>query len=156
SGGDLARARPAPSGNRCRQGPGTSGNLEANGPARHPGVGEGDPPANHHRRPAPPHRRGPGRAERPRQRVAAASRRPAGKNEDAELKALTADVGAQRIAHTYAEALLNAAGKHDRANEVVEELDSLVSDLFAAEPQFEAFLAATAVNREQKEATLRK
>lgn len=77
-----------------------------------------------------------------------------------EVKALshdlTADVSAQRIAHTYAEALLNAAEKHGAADEVVEELTSVVRDLFASDPQFEAFLSATAVNREQKEATLHK
>lgn len=79
-------------------------------------------------------------------------------NEDGERKPseITADVGAQRIARTYAEALVNAAEKHSSTNQVAEELDSLVNDLFAVEPQFEAFLAATAVSREQKEATLRK
>jgi F-type H+-transporting ATPase subunit delta len=79
-------------------------------------------------------------------------------NHDGKVKTpnLSADVSAQRIARTYDEALLNAAAKNNQADEVLEELDSLVRDLFAADPQFEAFLATTAVGREQKAALLNK
>src|SRR4051812_46640377 len=61
-----------------------------------------------------------------------------------------ADVGAQRIARVYAAALLNAAQKHGQADEVWDELDSLVTDLFQADPQFETFLSSHAIGREHK------
>jgi F-type H+-transporting ATPase subunit delta len=75
---------------------------------------------------------------------------------EAKVPDFSADVSAQRIAKTYAEALLNAAEKRGNVDLVFEELDSLIRDVFAADPQFEAFLATTAIGRDQKEATLRK
>jgi F-type H+-transporting ATPase subunit delta len=68
---------------------------------------------------------------------------------------VTADVGAQRVAHVYAEALLNAAEKKGQADSVQEQLDSLVRDLFAKEPQFEAFLSSASVGRDQKTKVIR-
>jgi len=65
------------------------------------------------------------------------------------------DVGGQRIARVYATALLNAAEKQGKAEEVLDELDSLVSDLFQADPQLEAFLASGAIGRHQKESLIR-
>jgi len=62
----------------------------------------------------------------------------------------TADVGAQRVAHVYAEALLNAADKQGQSEQVLESLESLIRDLFVAEPQLEAFLTSSAVGRERK------
>jgi F-type H+-transporting ATPase subunit delta len=59
-------------------------------------------------------------------------------------------VGAQRIAQVYAEALLNAAGKKGQVDAVLDELDSVVRDVFGANPQFEAFLASGAIGRGQK------
>ena len=56
-----------------------------------------------------------------------------------------ADVGAQRIARIYAEALLNAAEKRGQADGILEELESLVQDVFRADPHFETFLASPAV-----------
>ncbi len=61
-----------------------------------------------------------------------------------------ADVGAQRVARVYAEALLNAADKQGQSEQVLESLDSLIRDLFPAEPQFEAFLTSSAVGRERR------
>jgi F-type H+-transporting ATPase subunit delta len=61
-----------------------------------------------------------------------------------------ADVASQRVARVYAEALLNAAEKHGQGDEVVGELDSLVRDLFRADPEFEAFLSSAAVSRDRK------
>ena len=61
-----------------------------------------------------------------------------------------ADVGAQRVARVYAEALLNAADTQGQANEIVEELDSLVRDLFKAYPELETFLSSGAIGRERK------
>ena len=65
------------------------------------------------------------------------------------------DVGAQRIARTYAEALLDAAEKRGQAQEVFEELQSLVQDVFAAAPQFEAFLASRAITARRKPPVIR-
>jgi F-type H+-transporting ATPase subunit delta len=62
----------------------------------------------------------------------------------------TADVGAQRVAHVYAEALLNAADKQGQSEQVLESLESLIRDLFPAEPQFEIFLTSSAVGRDRK------
>ena len=67
----------------------------------------------------------------------------------------TADVGAQRVARIYAEALLNASAKQGDPDGPVEELDSLVRDVFPAGPNFEAFLASAAVGRRRKEEVLR-
>src|SRR5262245_1857829 len=65
------------------------------------------------------------------------------------------DAGARRIARVYAEALTNAAADHNQADAIVEELVSLVIDLFAAEPHLEAFITSGAIGRERKAATIR-
>jgi F-type H+-transporting ATPase subunit delta len=67
----------------------------------------------------------------------------------------TLDVGAQRVAQVYAEALLNAAEKKGQVERVLEELDSLIRDLFGADPQFEVFLSSGAIGRDQKAKVLR-
>jgi F-type H+-transporting ATPase subunit delta len=66
-----------------------------------------------------------------------------------------ADVSAQRVARVYAEALLNTAEKRGEADAVLEQLDSLVGDVFRADPQFEAFLASGAIGRDKKAGVLR-
>src|SRR3989442_1674404 len=66
------------------------------------------------------------------------------------------DVGSQRVAKVYAAALLNAAEKHQRAHDVLEELDSLVQDVFVKEPQLEAFLSSSAIGRDRKADVLRR
>jgi F-type H+-transporting ATPase subunit delta len=66
------------------------------------------------------------------------------------------DVGALRVARVYAEALLNAAEKRNQVQEVWEELDSLVADLYAAKPELEVFLSSGAISRNAKESVLRK
>jgi F-type H+-transporting ATPase subunit delta len=60
------------------------------------------------------------------------------------------DAGAKRIARVYAEALLDAADKSNQTDQVLEELGSLVEDVFRADPQFEAFLASGAISRKPK------
>ena len=70
-------------------------------------------------------------------------------DKDADFEPI-ADVSAQRVARVYAEALLNAADKQGQSDDVVEGLDSLIRDLFQAEPQLEAFLISSAVGRERK------
>jgi F-type H+-transporting ATPase subunit delta len=62
----------------------------------------------------------------------------------------TADVSAQRVARVYAEALLRAADKQGQTDAILEELDSLVNDIFRADPQFETFLASGAIGRDRK------
>jgi F-type H+-transporting ATPase subunit delta len=66
-----------------------------------------------------------------------------------------ADVSAQRVARVYAEALLNAAEKHNEVDAVYDQLDSLATDLFRADPMFAEYLASGAVSRERKAALLR-
>jgi F-type H+-transporting ATPase subunit delta len=68
----------------------------------------------------------------------------------------TADVGAQRVAHVYAEALLNAAASKGQANAVLEELDSLINDVFKAEPKLEMLLSSAAVGRKRREEIISK
>jgi F-type H+-transporting ATPase subunit delta len=64
------------------------------------------------------------------------------------------DVGAQRIARVYATALLNAAGP-DRADEMLEDLQSFIRDVFPADLQLEDFLCGAAIGRDRKAAVLR-
>ena len=64
------------------------------------------------------------------------------------------EVGTERIARIYAEALLRAAAKKDQADEILEELQALLDKVFKADPQFEAFLASGAVDRKRKAAVL--
>jgi len=61
-----------------------------------------------------------------------------------------ADVGAQRVARVYAEALLNAADKQGQSDQVLETLDSFIRDLFPKEPQLDSFLSSSSVGRERK------
>jgi len=61
-----------------------------------------------------------------------------------------ADVGAQRVAHVYAEALLNAADKQGQSEQILDSLDSLIRDLFSGDPQLETFLSSSAIGRDRK------
>ncbi len=70
-------------------------------------------------------------------------------NKDQDFEPI-ADVSAQRVARVYAEALLNAAEKQGQSEQVLESLDSLIRDVFPAEPQFEAFFQSSAVGRQRK------
>src|SRR5581483_5742906 len=62
---------------------------------------------------------------------------------------LHADVGSQRIARVYAEALYDAAGPEE-AESVREQLDSLVTDVFNRNPDLESYLSSLAVSRDRK------
>jgi len=64
------------------------------------------------------------------------------------------DVGAVGIARVYAVALYNAAAKRQQADAVLQELNSLVHDLFQADPQLEAFLSSDAIGRRRKAAVI--
>jgi F-type H+-transporting ATPase subunit delta len=63
-------------------------------------------------------------------------------------------VGAQRVARIYAEALLDAADKRGEGQAVLEQLDSLVRDVFQANPHVEEFLASPAVPTRVKAAAI--
>jgi F-type H+-transporting ATPase subunit delta len=67
----------------------------------------------------------------------------------------TVDVGSQRIAHTYAEALIHAAEKQNQVPEMLEDLDALVHQVFRANPDLEKFLTSLAVGRDAKRNALR-
>lgn len=66
------------------------------------------------------------------------------------------DVEAQRVARVYAESLLNSVEKQGHADEVVADLDALVTEVFPSHPNFETFLASGAVGRDRKEPVIRK
>ena len=61
----------------------------------------------------------------------------------------------QRIARVYAEALLNTAEQGGQAPDILQELASLVNDVFRADPQFEVFLSSGAMGRDHKAEVLR-
>jgi F-type H+-transporting ATPase subunit delta len=65
-----------------------------------------------------------------------------------EPKEQFADVTVQRLARIYAEALLASAGEH--IPEVLEQLDSLIDDVFKVDPRLEALLAGAAVGRKTR------
>jgi F-type H+-transporting ATPase subunit delta len=67
----------------------------------------------------------------------------------------TADVSAQRIARVYAEALVNAADKQGQGDAVLEDLESLVRDVFRTDPLLETFLASGVISRRRKGEVIR-
>jgi len=77
-------------------------------------------------------------------------------NDDANDLEATADVTAQRVAHVYAEALLNAAEQQGQGDTVLEELTSLVFDVFKSEPRLEILLSSAAVGRARREEVIRR
>jgi F-type H+-transporting ATPase subunit delta len=66
------------------------------------------------------------------------------------------DVGGQRVARVYAEALVNAADKAGNTDAILEEFQSLIKDVFPAAPQLDAVFESSVIGREEKEATIRK
>jgi F-type H+-transporting ATPase subunit delta len=74
----------------------------------------------------------------------------------AKEPAVTADVSALRIARVYAAALLNAAAKTGAVPMVLEELDSLVEDVFAKQPQLEVLFSSAAIGRHVRQTALEK
>ena len=60
------------------------------------------------------------------------------------------EVGTERIARVYAEALLRAALKQRQADEILEDLESLADEVLKADPHFEAFMASGTVDRKRK------
>lgn len=65
----------------------------------------------------------------------------------AETKENFADVSVERLARVYAEALLNAAQTSGQVAQVLEEITSLIDDVFQNDPRLEALFAGAAVGR---------
>ena len=65
------------------------------------------------------------------------------------------DDATRRVARVYAEALLNAAAKRGQEQALLQELQALVGEVFARDPDCEAFLASAAIDRNRKAAVLR-
>src|SRR5262245_15352744 len=68
----------------------------------------------------------------------------------------TANVTAQRVARVYATALLDAAEKKQQGDAVLEELRSLIEDVFKANPQIEVLLSSAAVGRRKRHEIIQK
>jgi F-type H+-transporting ATPase subunit delta len=64
------------------------------------------------------------------------------------------DVGSERIARVYAEALLRAAEAKGQTDDILDELQSLLQNVFRERPQVEAFFATT-LGRDRKAAVIR-
>lgn len=67
----------------------------------------------------------------------------------------TFDVSAQRVAKVYAESLLDAAEEKGQTDSVLDELGSLVDDVFAKQPDLESLITGGAIGREHKEHVIR-
>jgi F-type H+-transporting ATPase subunit delta len=65
------------------------------------------------------------------------------------------DVGTQRVAQVYAEAILRAAEARGQAEELEEELDCLVKNVFDADPHLEIFLGSGAIGKQRKAEAIR-
>ncbi len=65
------------------------------------------------------------------------------------------DDATQHVAHVYAQAFLNAAQKSGQTEELIQELDALVNQVFPADPVLELFFTSRAVSRERKAHALR-
>lgn len=68
----------------------------------------------------------------------------------------TADVSARRIARVYAQALLDAADKAGTTDEVLNEFQALILEVFGAEPRLETLFSSAAVGRIARQAALEK
>lgn len=66
------------------------------------------------------------------------------------------DAGARRIARVYAEALLNVAQQQGQMDSVLEELDSLVRDVFDKDDRLEVLFSGAALGRNARAAAIEK
>ncbi len=65
------------------------------------------------------------------------------------------DDATQHVARVYGEALLNAAQKAGQTDEIVQDLDALVHEVFPRDRYLEMFLTSRAIGRERKAQVLR-
>jgi F-type H+-transporting ATPase subunit delta len=81
-------------------------------------------------------------------------------NHDSDPNAATSeartDVGAEAVARVYAEALLAAADQAGQTQQVVEEIDSFLDDLYASRPNFEVILSGAALGRKARHGAIAK
>jgi F-type H+-transporting ATPase subunit delta len=80
-------------------------------------------------------------------------------NHDADSQSSSdyrADVGAERRARVYAEALFAAAQDAGQTQTAIDEFDSLIDDVFRNDSRLEAFFAGAAVGRTARRAALEK
>jgi F-type H+-transporting ATPase subunit delta len=66
------------------------------------------------------------------------------------------DDATRHVARIYAEALLGAADKRQQTQEVLEQLEDLVSNVLARDSAFALFLASAVINRDHKREVLRR
>ena len=62
----------------------------------------------------------------------------------------TTDIGRQQVGKIYAQAMLGAAGTAGAADEMLDELGQLVTEVFSKSPQLEALLGSPRVTAEEK------
>jgi F-type H+-transporting ATPase subunit delta len=74
---------------------------------------------------------------------------------EATRAATVFDDATQHVARVYAEALLNAAEKSGKTDEVLGDLDGLIHEVFPRDPYLEAFLSSRAIGRDRKDKALR-
>ena len=65
------------------------------------------------------------------------------------------DDATQHVAGVYAEAFLNAGQKSGQVEGLIQDLNSLVNQVYAADPALELFLSSRAVSRDRKAHALR-
>jgi F-type H+-transporting ATPase subunit delta len=65
------------------------------------------------------------------------------------------DSSEQRVASGYAEALLTASDRRNETDSVMQEFDSLLTDVLPTEPRFEEFLSSGAIGRIPKAEAIR-
>ncbi|MSQ94677.1 MAG: ATP synthase F1 subunit delta [Gemmataceae bacterium] len=73
-----------------------------------------------------------------------------------EPKEQFADISAKRLATVYGEALLNAAEAAGEVAQVLEEIDSVIDDVFRSDVRLEALLAGAAVGRKVRKLAIEK
>ena len=73
-----------------------------------------------------------------------------------EPKEQFADVSSKRLATVYAEALLNAAEQAGQVAQVLEEIDSLIDDVFKDDRRLETLFAGAAVGRKARKEAIEK
>jgi F-type H+-transporting ATPase subunit delta len=69
-------------------------------------------------------------------------------SKNARIKSVLQDPSALAIARVYSMAFMNAAA--DEAGELIEELESFVTDVLQSNPQFESMMVTGLMNRDQK------
>jgi F-type H+-transporting ATPase subunit delta len=75
---------------------------------------------------------------------------------NAAASELSADVGAERLARVYARSLLAAADEVGQTQAVIEEVDSLLDDIFRQQPHLEVLFSSAAIGRKARRDAIEK